>query len=388
MLGGSLMSGHIRKRGNKWYYSFEVASLDGNRRRIERVGGNTKKEAEHALRKSLSDYEETGRVFEPSKASLADYMIFWLEEYVALNLSKNTYDNYKTTIDLHILPLLGNKRLSSLTPETLQKFINQKHRDGYARSTISIQHSILSNSLNQAVYPYKLIRDNPMQYVVIPRKKREKTTRKDLKVLSLEEIQEIIDFIGKVNSFYIPFMIGFYTGMRRGEVCGLKWDKVDLEKGTIEVDKAMSHKDDEGNWVLGPPKNNSSYRKFFMGDTLTQILKEHKLQQKKNKLRYGNHYKESNFVCTKENGEFVSPYSIKWSCSNIKNKLGIDMGFHSLRHTHATLLLERGAPIKDIQKKLGHARASITIDTYSHLTEKMQDETLDILNNLSSKLNF
>lgn len=382
------MSGHIRKRGSKWYYSFEVASIKGTRKRVERVGGRTKKEAEQALRRSLTEYEETGAIFEPSETSVGDYMDFWLEEYVALNLAQNTYDNYEMVIRVHIKPALGNLRLSAVAPETLQKYINEKHRDGYARKTLSIHHSILNSAIKQAVHPYKLIRENPMQYVTIPRKKREQTTREDLKILSLQEVQKVLDFIGRVNTFYIPFMIGFHTGMRRGEVCGLKWDRVDLDRGTIEVDKAMSHKDDEGNWVLGPPKNNASFRKFYMGETLTQILKDHKLQQKKNKLRYGAHYVDSDFVCTKENGEFVSPYSIKWSCTNIKDKIGVDMGFHSLRHTHATLLLERGAPIKDIQKKLGHARASITIDTYSHLTEKMQDETVDILNDLSSKLNF
>lgn len=382
------MTGHVRKRGNRWYYSFELPTISGERKRVERAGGKTKKEAQQNLRKAMSEYEETGSIFEPKETSVADYLNFWLEEYVSLNLSKNTYDNYEGVIRVHLIPALGNLKMSAIAPETLQKYINNKHRDGYARQTLSIHHSILTNAFKQAVHPYKMLRENPMQYVVIPRKKREQTTKDDLKILSLEEIQKVIDFVGRVNSFYIPLMIGFHTGMRRGEVCALKWDKVDLINGTIEVDKSMSHKDDENNWVLGPPKNNASFRKFFMGATLTNILKEHQLQQKKNKIRYGSHYTDNDLVCTKENGEFVTPYSIKWSCSNIKNKTGVDMGFHSLRHTHATLLLERGAPIKDIQAKLGHARASITIDTYSHLTEKMQDETVDILNDLSDKLNF
>lgn len=95
-------------------------------------------------------------------------------------------------------------------------------------------------------------------------------------------------------------------------------------------------------------------------------------------MKYGEYYHVSNFVCTKENGKPITPASCKWSGRNIKEKLRIDFNFHSLRHTHATLLLEQGGPIKDIQTRLGHSRSSITLDTYSHLTEKMKNQTVDI----------
>lgn len=396
------MRGGVRKRGNAWYYYFELGTVSGKRKRHERraVGATTKSEAQTILRKAISDYEDTGVLFEPSKTSVADYMEFWLEEYVALNLAYNTWDNYRMVIETHINPALGNMRLSSLAPETLQKFINDKHRDGFARKTLTIFHSVLNNAFRQAVYPYKLIRENPMQYVKLPREERRKQSKGDLKIITLDQVQTILDFIGKENTFYLPFQIGFHTGMRRGEVAALEWDKVNLKEGTIEIDQAMTRKESE--WVIGPPKNNSSYRTIQIGSTLIDILKEHKLEQKKNKMRYGEFYiknelrykiskheevmKEGNFVCTKENGEVTTSNSLKWSCTNIQNKLNISFGFHSLRHTHATLLLERGAPIKDVQHRLGHARASITIDTYLHLTEKMQDQTIDIFENISSEI--
>lgn len=397
------MRGGVRKRGNAWYYYFELATVGGKRKRHERraTGATTKSEAQTILRKAITDYEESGILFEPSKISVADYMEFWLEEYVDLNLSHSTLDNYKSVVENHINPAIGSMRLSSIAPEVLQKFINDKHRDGFARKTLTIFHSVLNNAFRQAVYPYKLIRENPMQYVKLPKEERKKQSKSDLKIVTIDQVQTILNFLGKDNTFYIPFQIGFHTGLRRGEVCALEWDKIDLDAGTIEVDQAITRKGKE--WIIGPPKNNSSYRVIKIGSTLIEILKEHKLKQKKNKLKYGEHYikntlkykpskheeviKDGDFVCTKENGEFVSPYSIKWSCDNIRNKIGIDIGFHSLRHTHATLLLERGAPIKDVQKRLGHARASITIDTYLHLTEKMQDQTIDIFENISSEIN-
>lgn len=380
------MEGGVRKRGNSWYYYFDLGTVDGQRKKFERVatGATKKSEALRILRNAITEYENSGTIFEPSKTSVSDYMKFWLREYVELNLAYNTWDNYRMVIETHINPAIGNMRLSSISPEVLQKFINDKHRAKFARKTLTIFHSVLNNSLRQAVYPYKLIKENPMQYVKLPRMERKKVTKDDLKVITLGQVQTILDFLGKDNTFYIPFLIGFHTGMRRGEVCALMWDKVDLVEGTIEVDKAMTRK--KKDWVLGPPKNNSSFRTFQIGASLVNLLKKHKLQQKKNKLKYGKFYQDSNYVCTKENGEFVSPYSVKYSCENIQKKLSIGFGFHSLRHTHATLLLERGAPIKDVQHRLGHARASITIDTYLHLTEKMQNQTMDIFEGITSEL--
>lgn len=96
------------------------------------------------------------------------------------------------------------------------------------------------------------------------------------------------------------------------------------------------------------------------------------------KLRYGKYYMDSNFVCTKENGHPVTPNSVKYSCTRIQKQLGFPFNFHSLRHTHATMLLENGANIKEIQARLGHSRISTTMDTYSHVTHKMKQEIVDI----------
>src|SRR5690554_3213150 len=113
------MAGHVRKRGDKWYYSFEASSVGGKRKRIERVGGRTKKEAEAALRKALTEYENAGAHFEPSEMSVADYMDYWFKEYVMINCKYGTQQNYKRIIDLHIKPSLGYYKLKSLTPSIL-----------------------------------------------------------------------------------------------------------------------------------------------------------------------------------------------------------------------------------------------------------------------------
>lgn len=380
------MKGGVRKKSGSWYYYFDVGSVDGKRKKLERkaVGAKTKLEAEKILRKAITEYENTGTVFKATETSVHDYMQFWLKEYVMINLKYNTQENYRLVIQNHINPVLGSYKLKSITPELLQKFMNDKHRDGLSRKTLSVFHTVLQGAFKQAVYPYKLIIENPMQYVKLPKKENKVSTISDLKILPLSSIKKILNFLEPSNSFYIPFQIGLNTGMRVSEVCGLTWDCVNLSEGTIRVNKILVNVKNE--WVFGTPKTQASYRTINVGDTLINILKEHKERQEENKIKYGEHYQNNDFVCTKENGENVTPASCKWSGRNLRVKLNIDFNFHSLRHTHATLLLEKKAPIKDIQARLGHSRSGITLDTYSHLTEKMKNQTVDIFESLMNEL--
>lgn len=376
------MKGGVRKRYGNWYYYFDLASVDGKRKKIERKahGAKTKQEAERMLRKAIAEYENTGTFFEPSETSVHDYFHFWLEEYVEINLKHNTIENYKNIVNNHISPAIGSLQLRMLSPEILQKFINDKHREGFSRRTLTIIHSVLQNALKQAVYPYRLLKENPMQYVKLPRQQIKKPTKEDLKIITMGEIKKINDYLNENHPFYIPFHIGLNTGMRVSEVSALEWKHVDLNKKTIEVEQIVINVDRE--WVKSTPKTQSSYRVIDIGDTLVNILKKHKTNQKKNKLKYGEFYFESDYVCTKENGQHVTPSVIKYNTRKIKENLGIEFNFHSLRHTHATLLMESGAKIKSIQERLGHSRSSITIDTYSHLTEKTKSETVDIFESL------
>ncbi|HBK5693147.1 TPA: site-specific integrase [Enterococcus faecium] len=362
------------------YTNGEDINDDGSRKKVEKVGGDTRLEAEAALRKVLSDIDETGQYFLGTDTRVKQYLDFWMEEYVKLNLKYNTYENYRFTIKNHINGYLGKKKLTDLSPALLQNFINAEFKKGYSKKTMTITHSVLKNALNMAVYPWGLIKQNPMLYVKIPKYEARPTTKKDLKIISLEDFDHMLEITPEGHPFYIPLNIGFYTGMRVGEVCGLTWDDVDFSNGTITVEKQMVKND--GAWVYGTPKTSSSNRTIFIGQTLLAILKKHKKQQLENRMKYGKLYIDSNAVCTKEDGELVTPSVVKWNTRRISNALSLSFNFHSLRHTHATLLLENGAKMKEISERLGHSRISITMDTYSHVTDKMRNETVDIMENL------
>lgn len=391
------MKGGVRKRGNRWYYYFDLGKVDGKRKKIERVaeGAQTKAEAERILRRKIIEYENAGIFFEPSEMTLHDFLDFWMKEYVELKLRPNTQDNYFRTIKNHINPYLGKYKLKSLTPHILQQFMNTKVREGLARQTLSIIRGILNKALKHAVYPYRYIQENPMQYVELMMDKERKPTKEDLKILSREKLRILKEHITEGHPFYIPFQIGLHTGVRVGEVCGLEWKHVDFDNKTIEIEQQLTQKmikDDKTGkfkqiWVVSPPKSISGYRTIPIGDTLLNILKKEKLKQKENKLKYGEYYRQDpnhDFVCKKENGEHYTPNVIKYQTRElIKRKLGIDFNYHSLRHTHATLLIESGVDIKTVQKRLGHSRSAITEDRYVHLTEKMARNAADVFDMIS-----
>lgn len=352
------------------------------RKKVERVGGNTKKEAEKALREALNEYENSGIVFEESNISLSDYLDFWYKEYVLLNCKYNTQESYRINIEKHIKPKLGAYKVKALTPAILQNFINKKYKEDYSQNTLQVLKAILHRSLKSAVHPYKHIRENPMQYVSIPKTKSKTETNK-VKTITLEEFNQILNIFPQDSFQRIVLLIGFHTGMRRGEIIALKWDNIDLDNKTITVKHTLIKKPN-GMFELGQPKTESSCRTIFTGDTLIKALKEHKLYQKKMKLKYGEFYFDSDWVCTKENGQQVNTHTLDTIVRQIRVALKNDFHFHSLRHAHATLLLENGANIKDIQNRLGHSQLSTTMDTYSHVTDKMKNETVDIFEKITN----
>lgn len=374
----------VYKRADKWYYYFNTSKVDGKYKKICRVGGKTKVEAEKALRKAITEYENTGNTNNDTNMSVSDYFEYWYQNYVMINCKFNTQHAYRVIIDKHIKPVLGDYKLKSISPETLQDFLNKKYLNGFSKASISNFYGVLSGALKAAVYPYKYIKENPMQYIKLPKIDKPNDAEEDLKIISMDDFNKIVERFPFGSSFYIPLQIAFHTGLRAAEVCGLTWDCIDTDNKTLKVDKILIGKG-KGVFEFGTPKTLSSNRTISIGDTLISILKKNKLYQGENKLRYGEYYKNSNFVCTKENGENITTDSLKYLSRVVNYELNINYHFHSLRHTHATMLLEAGANFKDIQKRLGHAKLATTMDTYSHVTQKMKDETVDIFESLVVK---
>ncbi|SFB89898.1 ATP-dependent helicase/nuclease subunit A [Alkalibacterium subtropicum] len=375
------MKGSVRKRGNRWYYFFDAAPINGKRQVIERAGGDTKAEALDALRKALNEYDKSGSIVEESNLSVHDYFEYWFEDYVMRNLKYNTQENYRNILDKHIYPYIGGYRLRGIQPSTVQKVIDKNFEKGLSKKTLSIIKTVLNGGFRRAVFPYQYVKQDPTRFITMPKyDERNKSTKEDLKILKVADFKRMKDIVGQASPFYIPMMIAFYTGLRRGEVSGLRWSDIDYDEQTLTVERIIIMKKKEV--TVGTPKTQSSYRTIGIGNELISALRTHRKRQLENKLFYGQHYIDSEYICTKENGSLVTPNSIKWHAEKTKKEMGIDFNFHSFRHTHASLLLESGAKIKAIQERLGHSKIATTMDTYSHLTKKTKKETVDLFENL------
>ena len=377
--------GSIRKRGKKWYYSFELATVDGKRKRIERVAGTTKKSAEKALQRALYEMDTTGLFRDASEISFADFLDLWLEQY-GINLSFNTKKTYKKNIETHLKPGLGSFKLKHLQPELLQNFINKKKLEGYKKSTVSQIMAVLSMALAYAVHPLQYIKEDPMRYIKMPKYDIliQENIHHKVKTLSGEEIGKIQKEF-KDTIYYLPIMIAYLTGIRAGECLALEWSRIDWENNCLKVRETLLDTRKNESRRTGPPKSKASLRDIPFGPTLQHLLKESKLLQAKNQLKYGEFYVKSNNVCIKKNGCPLNHNDLRYLAELCQKKLQINFNFHMLRHTHATLLLESGADMLAISKRLGHKNLATTADIYAHVRDKLQDKTVAMLEQVAQR---
>lgn len=371
------MQGSVRKKGDSWYYRIDLGKVDGKRTQIERYGGRRKQDADKALRNALKQLDQTGIYHEPSEMSYSDFLDEWLETCVKPERAEYTYKTYKSNIENHIKPAVGAYQLKQLSPMILQNFINGL-KEKYSKSTIQLIMNIMRSSLSFAVQPYGYIISSPMQYVRLPTFEKEKNK---VKIFSDVEMQSILQNFELGHVFYLPIRLSYRTGMRIGECLALRWQNVDLENKVIYVQHTLNDKS-KGIRKLVPPKSKNSIRQLPFDDELLKAIKAYKAWQAANKLKYGAFYVPSDdFVCTQENGTPLISNDMRYFGMYCRKILQSDKSFHSLRHTHATALLENGATLEYVSKRLGHSSLSITADTYIHITERMNTQAIDILSN-------
>lgn len=394
---------NTRKRGEKWEYYFEIAKVDGKRKRISKGGFSTKNAAVKAGSEAYNEYNNAGQKFIPSEISVTDYLQYWLDTYCATNLKESTQLSYKKRIKNHIVPKIGRYKLKDVTPAILQKLINDMYKNNYSRNTLTSIKGILTNSFNYAVQPLGYIKSSPMLYVKIPKTKNTKARTEPHVYIDKTHIDMIFDRFPKGSSAYIPLMLGYKCGMRIGEAFAVTWNDVDFENSTIKISKQLQWDENKKQWYFTPPKYDS-YRTIDIDNSLKELLLETKDRQQKAKNYYAEQYtclytdendylnKDSGvlieFINVRENGDFIQPRIMQHTSGIIHNELNFpEFDFHSLRHTHCTMLLENGAPMKYVQERLGHKDIKVTMNIYNHITKSQQEEGKKLVDNLFSETN-
>ena len=362
--------GSVRKKGNKWYYSIEMPPINGKRNRIERAGGDSRDEAIKALENAISNFEKYGYIENKNNILFSDYLDYWFKQYVEMNCSYNTQKLYSLHLRKHLKPFLGSYTLNEITPLILQEFLNHKKIEGLSKNTLDNLRRVLTGCFKYAVFPAELIKENPAQYIKVPHVR----SRKKNQIISIMEFEVLVGTLKTKPARYAIFQTGWHTGMRSGEICALQWSDIDFKNNIIHVRHNALKKD--GKVILRSLKTESAYRDIAVGKILMDYLKEWKRIQETDKRRVSHNYYHSGFVFTKLDGTPFYNRDISKISTELRKKTGIDFNFHMLRHTHATMLLEAGANIKDIQNRLGHANISITMDIYTSTTQNLKNDTV------------
>ena len=345
-------------------------------------------------------------------------------------LSINTDKAYSVAFRCHIKPsTLGKRKIVDVKYlDVLDFYKNLRTDKNLAYSTIYNIHSILHPAFQLAVMD-NLIRYNPC-HNCLKSYKKPKTPRN---ALTLQQQEHLLEFLKDTSTsfhFYYSFIYFLLnTGIRLGEAIGLTWDDIDFDKRKISVNKQIvkrnfgadvrkvvekkGKKEQRSSWYFTTPKTFTSIREVPFGETLYQALKQEKAEQLRNEMKYGEYYtihvkkietdekgndmirivpiqkcvesplQRIRLVCIDENGQYTSTDSFKYCSRVIHHEMHLAFDYHSLRHTHATLLIESGADVKNVQTRLGHTNIETTLQTYVHDTEKMAERSVDLFEKIT-----
>lgn len=354
----------------------------GKRRKVIKQGFRTKKEAEkfntEILNKKNRGYVAPGE----SNTLFKDFIMDWFTNYKSSSISINTRNDYLSRMNTHIIPMLGHYKLSQLTNAIMQNFYNDLINEKKIKAVSAKKvFDIMNGSLKYAK-KLKLIYELPTDI------NKQKLEKPQIGYWSKEEIDFFLDYI-KDTYMYTPIFIDVLTGLRIGELCGLRWGDVDLDNGFIEVNNQLIHDKRLKVLMLTDLKTSSSHRNISIPKKLINYLKELKEDRKatkndyvvldRNDFKYTPRSLSMNF--TKKVSKFEKP--IEEIEGDQKDYMQLkQISFHGLRHSHATLLISNGENIKVVSERLGHTDIRMTLNTYTHVMKDMKSNTANLLDNI------
>lgn len=347
-----------KKRKRRWIAT--GLPVQGNRRRAEQMLRNTLVEMEKLPELNPLQADRCNSCF-------SAYIRYWLT-FAKRKVDEVTYQGYEILAQTHVLPYfdaLGIK-LKDVTPDILQIYVDEKsahgRRDskgGLSPRTVRMHKNIIHQSLELAVKEGLLPR-NPCKRIILP-----PSERHEPKFYTAEDLNTLFDCIREDDLYPLVKITALY-GLRRSEALGLKWDSVDFYRKLITVRRTVAKvtKVVEKNKT----KTASSYRSFPLLPEAEAIFLSRKAQQKENRRLFGQAYHVSDYVFTWPDGHLYSPDYITGRFSNLLKKHGLPhIRFHELRHSCASLLLNEGCTLKDVQEWMGHADIQMTANIYGHL---------------------
>ena len=369
-----MSSGHIRPRSaGSWEIKYDLGRdlLTGRRITRYRTIHGSKRDAQRELRRLLTAVDE-GTHVDPGKLTVGEWLKQWLED-AQHRVSRKTLERYREIVEKHLAPALGAVPLGKLQPVHIQNYyaraLTSGRRDGkggLSRQTVIHHDRVLHVALKRA-RAVRLISSNPVEDV-----ERPKVERREIEVLEPEEAAALLKAADGTR-LHAPIFLALATGLRRGELLALRWNDIDLDRGTLTVNRSLEQTRD--GLRFKPPKTKRSRRTIALSPSVIEILQAHKVRQLKVRIALGLGRNESGLVFTRHDGDLVNPRNFSKEFTRlVKRAGGRPITFHGLRHTHFTNLLREGVHPKIASERAGHASIAITMDVYSHAVPGLQEE--------------
>lgn len=372
--------GMVRKREDgRWEGRIVVGHKENGDSIFRYIYADTQKELTARLRQNINAYQGVD-LTEESSMTLSQWLDKWLEEYVKGTIRDSTLEGYRRDLNNHVKPYLGEKPLRKITAADLrslyQKLLERgrmkggNHEAGLSPTTVRSIHNIIHHALRTAA-ENGLLPANPADGVIPP-----KIVRGTKSILNREQLDRFKAAVKQDWGWRDFFLTELTTGLRRGELCGLKWSDFDEEAGTLNVCRTI-HARKGGGVEEGTTKTYAGTRTILLPSSTAQLLRE----QKKSAMT---EWIFPNPLCPEQP---VSPGSAYRRLKGLLKEAGLpDLRFHDLRHTFATHALASGVDAKTLSGILGHTKASFTLDTYTHVTGDMHRNAAEIVGDFMTEL--
>jgi integrase len=312
---------------------------------------------------------QDGLTLAGAQTFLKDFLEHWLKSY-ASSVRPNTIRSYAGVIQYHILPALGNIKLKDLSIDRIQMFYNNETENGTSPRMVQYIHSVLRRSLNFALRWGLLVR-NPALGAIRP-----KLLKTEMKTLNGDQVRVFLS-AAKGTRNEALFWIAVSTGLREGEILGLKWSDLDWKTKRLQVKRQLQRLKSEG-LVLTEPKSAAGKRLIILSSATLTVLQKHLNLQQEEKMFAGENWQENDLIFPSTLGTPLDPSNMS---KDFKDTLKMarlpNIRFHDLRHTAASLMLLQGIHPKIVQERLGHSDISLTLNTYSHVIPTMQEEAAE-----------
>lgn len=365
------MKGHLRPHGDRVrvWYDLGPDPVTGKRRQRTKVLAD--EETAMVFLEKVDRDLSLGVLSDPNhgKTRVADFVNTYLTARVDLEVS--TLASYESKLRVHVLPVLGHQRMGNIRPDLLSAFYRRLLEDGVNPATIDGVHRVLRGMFSHAV-KWKYLADNPAAGAETP-----KVAKRVFDTWTAVELARFLPVALK-HRWGIGYLVSAATGMRRGEVCGLRWENVDLDHGLIHV--RSTRLEVAGNVIdKATPKSSSSWRTIPIDETVVALLRAELLRQRKDRMRLG--LADSGLVVVNPDGSGIRPNSFTAAFRlRLLPKAGLPyVRLHDLRHTWGTLASDGGVDPKTVSKMLGHGSVGFTLNTYVHGTDQAQRDAAELM---------